>query len=133
MVEMTEKTMSKQPRSCQHLKPYQFKKGVSGNPNGRPKGSGISITTEIKKKLEECPEGQKATYLQLLINRILKQAIQDGDQKMITRIWNYVDGLPRQSLNADIKSDLKGIIELTYVKEKDSSIEVADDGSSRSS
>lgn len=74
-----------------------FPKGVSGNPNGRPKGSGLSITTEIKKKLEECPDGQKATYLQLLINRILKQAIQDGDQQMITKIWNYVDGMPKQS------------------------------------
>jgi len=134
MVEMTEKTMSKQPRSCQHLKPYQFKKGVSGNPNGRPKGSGISITTEIKKKLEECPEGQKATYLQLLINRILKQAIQDGDQKMITKIWNYVDGLPKQNIDHTTGGkDLKGLIQINYVKEKDSSIEVADDGSSRSS
>lgn len=68
------------------------------NRDGRPKGSGLSITTEIKKKLEECPEGQKATYLQLLINRILKQAIQDGDQQMITKIWNYVDGMPKQNI-----------------------------------
>lgn len=72
--------------------------GVSGNPAGKPKGSGISITTEIKKKLAECPEGQRATYLQLLINRILKQAIQDGDQQMIGKIWNYVDGMPKQNI-----------------------------------
>lgn len=78
-------------------------KFLPGNPGGgRPKGSGISITTEIKKKLEECPEGQKATYLQLLINRIMKQAIQDGDQQMITKIWNYVDGMPKQTLDQNI-------------------------------
>ena len=71
-----------------------FMPGVSGNPNGRPKGSGISITTEIKRKLAEVPEGQKATYLQLLINRILKQAIQDGDSRMIELIWKYTDGSP---------------------------------------
>jgi hypothetical protein len=66
------------------------------NRDGRPKGSGISITTEIKKKLEEVPQGQKATYLELLINRIFKQAIQDGNEQMIKQIWNYVDGMPTQ-------------------------------------
>ena len=85
--DITEKTGEKQ-------KSHLFQKGVSGNPNGRPPGSGISITTEIKKKLAEIPEGQKATYLELLINRIFKQAIQDGDQQMIKNIWNYVDGMP---------------------------------------
>ena len=80
---------------------------VKGDPRinrkGRTPGSGISITTEIKRKLEDVPEGQKATYLELLINRIFKQAIQDGDQQMIKNIWNYVDGMPRQ--NTDITSD----------------------------
>ena len=89
-----------------------FMPGVSGNPNGRPKGSGISITTEIKKKLEEVPEGQKATYLQLLINRIMKQAIQDGDQQMITKIWNYVDGMPKQPLEHSGEIENKYILEI---------------------
>jgi len=80
-------------------------KFIQGNPGGgRPKGSGISITTEIKKKLEETPDGQKATYLQLLINRILKQAIQDGDQQMIKNVWNYVDGMPKQSTDININN-----------------------------
>jgi hypothetical protein len=82
----------------------QFIEGVSGNPNGRPKGSGISITTEIKRKLEEVPEGQKSTYLELLINRILKQAIQDGDTQMIKQVWAYIDGMPVQP-NAEIPQD----------------------------
>jgi hypothetical protein len=77
------------------------------NRDGRPPGSGISITTEIKKKLEEVPDGQKATYLELLINRIFKQAIQDGDQQMIKNIWNYIDGMPKQS--TDITSGGKPI------------------------
>lgn len=73
-----------------------------GNPGGgRPKGAGISITTEIKRKLEEVPPGQKSTYLQILIDRILKQAIVDGDQQMIKNIWNYVDGMPKQTLGID--------------------------------
>ena len=96
----------------------QFKEGVSGNPKGKPRGTGISITTEIKRMLEKCPDGQKATYLQLLLNRILKKAIQEGDQQMITRIWNYVDGMPKQS--ADITTDgkeIKGVVVLPSLDE----------------
>ena len=78
----------------------QIIKGTA-NPYGRPKGSGISITTELKRKLEEVPEGQKANYLQLLIQRIVKQAIVDGDQQMIKNIWNYVDGMPKQTMGFD--------------------------------
>lgn len=79
-------------------------KFVLGNPGGgRPKGSGISIVTEIKRKLAECPDGSKATYLELLINRIFKQAIQDGDASMIKDMINRVDGMPKQS--TDLTSD----------------------------
>jgi len=102
-------------------KPYtdpKTGKFIEGNPGGgRPKGSGISITTEIKKKLEEYPEGQKSTYLQLLINRILKQAIQDGDQQMIKQMWNYIDGMPKQS--TDLTSDGEKIEGLVIIKDKD--------------
>lgn len=81
------------------------------NREGRPKGSGISITTEIKKKLEEVHPTAKATYLQLLINRIFKQAIQDGDQQMIKNIWNYVDGMPIQRNKLEMTDDLSDILD----------------------
>ena len=83
-----------------------FEKGQSGNPAGRPPGS-ISITTEIKKKLDEVPDGQKKTYLELLINRILKQAVVDGDVQMLKTIWAYVDGMPRE--RKDITSEGQGL------------------------
>lgn len=77
----------------------RFIKGIAPNPNGRPRGSGISITTRIKQELEKCPEGEdKKTYLELLVRRILKKAIVDGDQIMIKSIWNYIDGLPKQQI-----------------------------------
>lgn len=74
-----------------------FNKGQSGNPNGRPKGS-ISITTRIKRELQKMPRGQKITYLEALIKKILKKAIVDEDKETIKLIWNYVDGMPKQAL-----------------------------------
>jgi hypothetical protein len=84
-------------------KPYtdpitgKFKEGNPGG--GRPKGSGISITTEIKRKLEEIPEGKDKTYLHYLIEKIIKKAIIDEDQQTIKQIWNYIDGMPPQDFN----------------------------------
>ena len=54
----------------------------------------ISITAEIKKKLHEIPEGQQKTYLELLVNRIIKQAVVDGNEEMIMQIWNYIYSPP---------------------------------------
>jgi len=72
---------------------------IKGNPGGaRPKGAGISITTEIKRELLKIPAGKKSTYLALLIKRILVKGIIDGDLPTIKQIWNYVDGMPKQTI-----------------------------------
>lgn len=100
----------------------KFIKGFSGNPAGKPKGSGISITTEIKKKLKECPEGSKATYLQLLLNRIFKSAIQDGDVAMIKDLINRVDGMPKQAIDHTSDGDK---IESIYAIIKKAGVELS--------
>ena len=87
------------------------------NREGRPKGSGISITTEIKNKLKDIPDNQKKSYLELLIDRIMKQAIADGDQQMIKQIWNYVDGMPKQSI------EHTGSVPVTDILSKDNAEE----------
>jgi hypothetical protein len=74
--------------------------GYSGNYNGRPSHS-ISLTTEIKKKLDEVnPESHK-TYLEELLNKILEKAIKDGDPATIKQVWNYLDGMPKQSIEVN--------------------------------
>lgn len=71
----------------------QFGPGNVANPNGRPKGT-VSIVAEIKRKLEEVPEGQKLTYAELLVERMFRSAIVHGNDQQIKNILHYVEGTP---------------------------------------
>jgi hypothetical protein len=66
----------------------------------------ISITAEIKKKLREIPEGQQKTYLELLVNRIIKQAVVDGNEEMIMQIWSYLDTPPGPEENQPLAASV---------------------------
>lgn len=87
-----------------------FMPGVSGNPKGRPKGT-VSITEAIRRKLNDLAPSldnkEKRTYLEVLIIRIMNKAIIEGDQQMITKIWNYIDGMPKQSIEHSGKMSLE--------------------------
>lgn len=71
-----------------------WEKGKSGNPAGRPKGSGISITRAIKLELEKIPNGERRSNLELLVKKIMKKAMKEGDSQTIKQVWAYIDGLP---------------------------------------
>lgn len=75
-------------------KEYEWKPGQSGNPKGRP---ATSITTLLKRKLEEIPEGADKTYKEQLIDKVIMKAIRHGDKDMIKLSWNYIDGMPKQA------------------------------------
>jgi len=70
-----------------NLKPW--KKGESGNPNGRPP-KGYSITEWFQNMLHSRPEVKEA-----MGNSILKKAL-EGDATAQKLIWNYMDGMPLQ-------------------------------------
>lgn len=90
-----EKTGSKQaiPRN----EKGQFPPGVSGNPAGKPKGA-KHLTTLLFTALQERTKGGK-TYEDLLIQRILNDAIVKGNTSMIHMILNYIDGMPQQGID----------------------------------
>lgn len=71
-----------------------FPPGVSGNPNGRPKGA-KNFTTKVREALETLSEGTGTSKEKMLINKIMEKAIVEGNEQMIKLMWNYLDGMPQ--------------------------------------
>ena len=98
----------------ENLKPWLFKKGQSGNPAGRKKGVPVSITGEIKKQLSEIPKGEQQNKLSKIVKVIFDKALKEKDDKMLGRIWAYIDGSPRQSTEIKLDTELTINITDTY-------------------
>lgn len=75
------------------------------NRNGRPKGTFGSLTALLKSKLEEVPDGEKETYKEKFIKSLLHKALVENDLQAQKLIINYVDGLPKQSI--DLGGEIK--------------------------
>ena len=73
-------------KGLEHLKPYQFKKGQSGNPGGRPKGK--SLKAYARKMLEDMTDEQRQKFF-------------NGVDKM--RLWEMAEGRAEQKGEVDIK------------------------------
>lgn len=78
-------------------KPKSWKKGQSGNPNGRP-AKGYSIT-EMMQKIIATPrkddKGRLQDVREVLATKILEKALV-GDVAAQKMIWQYMDGMPLQ-------------------------------------
>ena len=86
----TDSTAQEQDKH-KHLRRYQWPKGVSGNPNGRPKGS-VSPKDRIRQMFESNPEQ---------FDDFLDEYIKDPQNKK--HVVEMLDGKPNQSTDVNLK------------------------------
>lgn len=89
--------------AAKDIEQYQFNKGESGNPNGRPKGA-RSLSTILRAMLEEEIEitvdgkKEKKQFQDVIIRKLIKKA-NDGDLRAIQEIFNRIEGKPQDKID----------------------------------
>lgn len=77
----------------ENIEKHKFKKGQTGNPNGRPKGSLRDIKDVLKDLLSQEKNQQQLIdgLMSVVINKALK-----GDLKAVDMLLSYTYGKPTQ-------------------------------------
>lgn len=105
----------------EHIIATQFKKGQSGNPSGRKKGS-KNLTTILRAMLEEeidykdpfTKKKVKGKIKNVLNLRLIHNAIARGNDRSIEHIYDRIEGKPlEQHLHRDIEIGAKLPAEMT--------------------
>lgn len=93
---------------------YKFPKGVSGNPNGRPKRewTWAGLIEDAMEEQDETGIPYKKT-----VTRKLRQLAKAGDITAIKEVMNRMDGMPTQQTDLTSKGDkLEGLV---IIKDKE--------------
>jgi hypothetical protein len=88
---MQDNPQEQRKKPYDYIKGYQFVKGQSGNPGGRPKGS-KSLKTFAREYLERLPDDQKVEFMKALPEEL---------------VWKMAEGNPAN--NTDITTGGKPI------------------------
>ena len=86
------------------LKPFKKGNDPRRNVTGANKGS-RHLTALMREALEATGKGGKEQYAVLLVEKVRKMAM-DGNEQMIKLCWNYLEGLPRETHDVNIRQQI---------------------------
>lgn len=115
----------------EHLKKYEFPKGVSGNPKGRPKKyttvlrdhgyklSEINDTIQVMlsmayDELVAVRNHDKATIMERTIANAMIKSLKNGSLYSMETLLSRVFGQPKQEIQADIQVQQPLFPDVTY-------------------
>src|SRR3990167_10027007 len=90
------------------LVPFKKGKDPRRNVTGMNKGS-RSLTTLLREALVRIGEGNKEPYDELLVRKVMKMAIVDGNEQMIKLCYNYLEGMPKQEMRVEGELVVSGV------------------------
>ncbi len=97
----------------------RFKKGASGNPQGRPK---LTLLSEaLRAQLaEEMPDAEERTYAEAIAERLCKEAAMRGNVQAAREIADRTEGKPKQTLDVDMNvMDWRELARVNGLNEQD--------------
>jgi len=77
----------------------QLEKGSVLNPAGKPKGAKHISTLVFNALQNMSPKGDGKKWEDLFVERILLEAINKGNPKVMSLLWAYMDGQPQQGID----------------------------------
>ena len=93
-----------------------FKKGVSGNPDGKPKGlkNWDTYYWEAIKKIAEA-NGKTAEEFDIELGSKFIELARKGDIRALMDLFNRRFGKPKESMDMNLNGNLKGMFEVNVI------------------
>tara|TARA_R100000458_G_scaffold15193_1_gene12929 strand:- start:4713 stop:5201 length:489 start_codon:yes stop_codon:yes gene_type:complete len=100
------------PKRADHLAQYRWKKGQSGNLNGRPKGS-VGLSKRIEERLLEAISGDDPRqFADLLAGAIVKSMLKDPvkAERLISKFMDRDEGPVEKGAQIQIGVDARSVV-----------------------
>jgi hypothetical protein len=114
--------MDQPPKDINRLLPpaaKRWKKGVSGNPRGRPKKQD-SLTSLLREEIDKiCPADKEQRPWRSLIVRATLQLAMKGNPVALREVWDRLDGKLKQSLHHSGTGNQPVVMRLVFPGEED--------------